>query len=169
MALKNNPLYTVHDDYFTSKEIWTSIQQFIPKDKIIWEAFYNVKSKSPEYLKELGFNVISKPVDFFENNLGDIVVSNPPYSRLLKKKILTRLKELNKPFILILPISTMANKYMSQLFKNDKELKIIIPNGRLQFTKLTKEGELKQTKNCAFNCIFICWKIDLLKDQINYL
>ena len=28
------------DEYMTTLETWKSIEEFIPKDKIIWEAFY---------------------------------------------------------------------------------------------------------------------------------
>jgi len=58
-----------HDDYMTPKYAWENIQKFIPKDKIIWEAFYG-DGKSGNYLKELGFNVIHEPFDFFENDVG---------------------------------------------------------------------------------------------------
>ena len=46
-------------------------------------------------LQSLGFKVVHECVDFFENNLGDIVVSNPPFSK--KAKVLERLVELQKP------------------------------------------------------------------------
>ena len=29
-----------HDDYMTPKLVWENIKHFIPKDKVIWEAFY---------------------------------------------------------------------------------------------------------------------------------
>jgi len=29
-----------HDDYMTPKSAWDNIKHFIPKDKVIWEAFY---------------------------------------------------------------------------------------------------------------------------------
>ncbi len=54
-----------HDDYMTPKYAWENIQYLIPKDKVIWEAFYG-GGKSGEYLKELGFDVIHDEVDFFE-------------------------------------------------------------------------------------------------------
>jgi len=82
----------------TPKYAWENIQHLIPKDKVIWEAFYG-GGKSGEYLKELGFDVIHDEVDFFENDLGDIIVSNPPFS--LSKAVIKRLFELDKPFIII--------------------------------------------------------------------
>ena len=91
-----------NDEYYTPKKAWEQIKQFIPKDKIIWEAFgTNPSIHSARYLRELGFNVITTDEDFFEEDKGDIVVSNPPYNKKekLKQKVLERLVSLNKPFI----------------------------------------------------------------------
>jgi len=120
-----------HDDYMTPKYAWENIKQFIPKDKVIWEAFYG-DGNSGNYLKELGFNVIHEPVDFYENNLGDIIVTNPPFSQ--SKTVMTRLKELDKPFIIIFPSQKINTSYMRQ-YKNCG-LQIIIPRKRIHFTKL---------------------------------
>ena len=68
------------DDYFTPRQAWQEIGSYLPKDKIIWEAFYNKDSLSPDYLRELGCSVVSEDVDFFQSNLAEIIISNPPYS-----------------------------------------------------------------------------------------
>ena len=52
-----------------------------PKDKVIWEAFYG-DGKSESYFKNSGFNVIHEPVDFFTNDLGEVIVTNPKKSKL---------------------------------------------------------------------------------------
>jgi len=142
------------DDYQTPKQVWESIREYIPKDKIIWEAFYG-DGKSGEYLKELGFNVIHEPIDFYDHNKGDIVVSNPPFSE--KQKILKRLKELDKPFILLMPASVLGTKLLHELFP---DIQIIIPNGRINYIK---NGT--QTKGVWFASFFYCWKINLKKDM----
>ena len=77
-----------------------------PNDEMIWEAFYG-DGKSGDYLTELGFNVIHDRIYFLENDMGDIVVTNPPCTK--KKKVFTRLKEFDKPFIIICP-SSMINR-----------------------------------------------------------
>ena len=90
----------------TPKSAWEEIHQLIPKGKVIWEAFYG-DGNSGTYLRELGFEeVIHEPINFFEHDLGDLVVSNPPFS--LKKQVLERLVSLDKPFILLMPIATLA-------------------------------------------------------------
>ncbi len=128
MATFNTKSFLKHDDYMTPKYVWENIKEFIPKDKVIWEAFYG-DGKSGEYLHELGVDVIHNDDDFFEHNNGDIVVSNPPFSKT--KEVLARLVALNKPFILILPSSKINTQYVRNLFKNqDDKLQIIIPKKR---------------------------------------
>lgn len=146
------------DEYNTSREMWESISQFIPKNKVIWEAFLlnNYTSKSMDYLTELGFDVVGSPeLDFFSTNLGDIIVSNPPYS--IKKKIFQRLSELDKPFILILPVSTITKQFVKKLHR--EKLQIIVPDKRMQFLK----GE-DQLKRCYFDTMYLCYKMKLEKD-----
>ena len=55
---------TKNDEYYTKKESWADIAQYLPRDKVIWECFYSHNSKSAIYLRELGFEVIFEPVDF---------------------------------------------------------------------------------------------------------
>ena len=146
------------DEYNTSREMWESISQFIPKDKVIWEAFLlnNYTSKSMDYLTELGHEVVGSPeLDFFSTNLGDIIVSNPPYS--IKKRIFERLAILDKPFIMILPVSTITKQYVKKI--NREKLQIIVPDKRMQFLK----GE-DQLKRCYFDTMYLCYKMNLEKD-----
>jgi hypothetical protein len=152
-----------HDDYMTPKSAWINIAHLIPKNKIIWEAFYG-DGKSGNYLKELGFSVIHKPVDFFKNNLGDILVSNPPFS--LKQKVFKRLKELDKPFIMICPSSTINTQYFRKLF-NNSSIQIIIPRHRINFVKLV-DGKIPDGwgDRCNFDCFYYCYKMNLHSDII---
>lgn len=164
MAGFHTDTFTIHDDYMTPKYVWEDIKNYIPANKILWEAFYG-DGKSGTYLQELGFDVIHEPIDFYNENRGDIIVSNPPFSSA--KEVLTRLKELNKPFILIMPSSKINTQYVRHLFKDsDTPLQIIIPKKRIQFTKLI-DGEVVELKNtCNFDCFYYCWKINLPKDIV---
>lgn len=161
MAGFHTKTFLKHDDYMTPKYAWENITDYIPKDKIIWEAFMG-DGKSGEYLREIGCKeVIHDYDDFFENNKGDIIISNPPFSK--SKEILNRLKELDKPFILILPCSKISTQYIRDNFKNtDTPLQIIIPRKRIQFIK---NGNELQNK-CNFDCFYYCYKMDLPRDII---
>ncbi len=161
MSNFDNKSFLKHDDYMTPKSAWEDIKQYIPNNKVIWEPFYG-DGKSGDYLYELGFNVIHNQEDFFKNNKGDIVVSNPPFSDY--KRILERLKELDKPFILILPSSKINTQYFRNLFCNDNDLQLIIPRKRIQFKKMVNGIVCSKTNSCNFDCFYYCWKMNLERD-----
>jgi hypothetical protein len=162
MATFQTKTFLKHDDYMTPKYAWEHIKQYIPENKVIWEAFYGDGS-SGEYLRELGFDVIHEPVDFFENDLGEIIVSNPPFSKV--KEIMKRLDILDKPFIIILPSSKINTSYFREW--KDKNIQIIIPRKRIHFNKLVNGEKPDNWKNaCNFDCFYYCYKINLPKDII---
>lgn len=142
--------FRTHDDYMTPKSAWEAIRHLIPKDKVIWEPFYG-DGKSGEYLKELGFDVIHEPIDFYCEDRGDIIVSNPPFSDV--KQIVKRLKELNKPWILLMPVQKLSTKYFREAFLDEK-IQLVIPHERVDFTKI-ENGEVVNTKSkCPFDCYY---------------
>jgi hypothetical protein len=161
MAGFNTKTFTKHDDYMTPKHAWEAIQEYIPKDKVIWEAFYGDGS-SGEDLREMGYDVIHEPIDFFEEDRGDIIVSNPPFS--IAKQIMPRLLELDKPFILLMAAPKINTSYMRE-FK-DKKLQIMIPRRRINFIKMDADGNLTETKSCNFDCFYYCYKIGLPNDIV---
>lgn len=163
MAGFSTKTFIKHDDYMTPKYAWEDIKQYIPNGKI-WEAFYG-DGTSGQYLTELGFDVIHEERDFYDEPPEyDCLVSNPPFSQ--SKAIMKRLKELDKPFILILPSSKINTSYMRENFK-DKGLQIIIPKKRIHFKKLVDGKVPDKWKNaCNFDCFYYCYKIGLPKDIV---
>jgi hypothetical protein len=157
MAGFHTKTFQKHDDYMTPRSAWEAIKDYIPQDKIIWEPFYG-DGKSGQDLTDMGFNVIHEPIDFFDNNLGDIIVSNPPFS--LSKQIMNRLYEIDKPFILIFPSSKINTQYFRQW--REKGIQIIIPRKRIQFIK---NGNELQNK-CNFDCFYYCYKMNLPRDIV---
>ena len=165
MAGFHTKTFLKHDDYMTPNYVWDWIKQYIPNDKVIWEAFYG-DGKSGDYLTQLGFNVIHEEIYFFENDKGDIILSNPPFSK--KKEVFTRLKQLDKPFIMICPSSMINTKYIKQLFKDTADrLQIIIPNKRINFVKKVN-GVVPDNwgDRCNFDCFYYCYKMNLPRDII---
>ena len=165
MAGYETKTFSTHDDYMTPKSAWEQIKDLIPADKVIWEPFYG-DGKSGEYLRELGYDVIHNPnEDFFEHDKGDIIVSNPPFTK--KKDIFSRLIELDKPFIIISSQNLIFTQYFQNIMK-DKKLQLIVPRKRIQFIKISN-GEYIDTGNkCNFDCFYYCYKLGL-KNDINFL
>ena len=150
-----NKEYIGNDEFYTQEEDWKAIKEFIPLDKVIWAPFY-ADGKQKEYFKNMGIDIIHEKEDFFLNNKGNIVIDNPPFSK--KRKIIERLKELNKPFILIMPSEILTYKYIK---KFGDDLQIIIPKNRMNFLRPNKS-----LKKFNYDCIYFCWKMNLHKDII---
>tara|TARA_S200002703_G_scaffold144924_2_gene138923 strand:+ start:929 stop:1447 length:519 start_codon:yes stop_codon:yes gene_type:complete len=162
--LKDCSNFKVHDDFYTRKETWELITPFIPKDKLIYEfCLLNSNEQSKKYFQELGYKVIgNKNIDFLENNEEeekcDLLVSNIPFSTDIKIKILKKLAELDKPFIIIMNSLNLFSKYFKEIFKN-KKLNFIFPSIKIHYDKY-KDAKLQQTKNnTSFYSIFVTYKI----------
>jgi hypothetical protein len=146
------------DNYATDKYGWELIKDYIPTDKKIWSPFY-CDGKQKEYFADMGFDIIHNDEDFFENDKGDIIIDNPPFSKF--KEICIRLKELDKPFILVCPVRTLQLKHFQKHFK--EHLQIIIPFTRPTFTHLTNP---KKGYTPPFGVMYFCYKMNLEKDLI---
>ena len=156
--------FTQHDDYMTPRSAWVAIQHIIPKDKVLWEAFYG-NGQSMQYLQDLGYTVEGgENEDFFKHNKGDIIVSNPPFTII--PSILERLVVLDKPFILIMPSPKIFTQYFRKLFTT-RRIQIIVPRKRIQFEKIV-DGKKIESNKCNFDCFYFCYKINLERD-ITYL
>ena len=148
------------DNYATDKKGWEIIQDYIPKDKKIWSPFY-CDGKQKEYFEEMGYDIYHEDRDFFsyEPDDYDIIVDNAPFSKM--KEICMRLKELDKPFILVAFSKVILMKWFQRLFKDD--LQVIIPFSRPTFTHLTNP---KKGYTPPFGVQYYCYKMNLPKDLI---
>jgi len=159
------------DEYYTPKSAWEDIIPYLPKDKTYYEPFNNASNpqslKSKEFLIELGLTMLDKdPYDpetddnnfFSDTGEGwDICITNPPFS--IKQKVVKRLKDIDRAFILILPTATINTGYFKDLFRDG--LQIIIPKKRINFNYY-----LDNKKSCCFDCIYMCYNMNLEKDLI---
>ena len=147
------------DNYMTNAIEWERIKDYIPNDKQIWSPFYG-DGKQKEYFKEMGYDIIHEDEDFFSYTPEyDLIIDNPPFSKI--KDIFKRLKELDKPFILLCPNHTFQYKFFQRPFKD--HLQLIIPDKRTKFKHLTNSDI---GKNLPFDCYFFCYKMNLEKDLI---
>ena len=147
--------YKKDDDYETPLSAWEAIKTYLPLDKVAHDPFI-CNGRSIEYFKQLNIPHVEPEGDFFENDIiGDYVLSNPPFT--LKKEVLQRLVDIDKPFIMIMPSQTINAVYFRNIFKDRQDhLQIIIPRKRIQFIK---DGV--QTKGCSFECYYFCYKMNL--------
>jgi len=162
------------DEYYTPKWVFEMLAPFLPKDKIIWEAFGTVDQthiQSAEYLRELGFKVVQTKNDFFLENKGDVIVSNPPFSKL--KDIFIRLKELKKPFCLLVNNCVLHSNYFRAVFGGEEEninLQILYPP-KINYDIIddVEKGTLKVTTKCPFYSVFICYQMFLPTQGVTFM
>tara|TARA_R110000737_G_scaffold128854_1_gene161289 strand:- start:754 stop:1260 length:507 start_codon:yes stop_codon:yes gene_type:complete len=155
---------TKDDEFYTFGKDWKKIEQYIPKNKIVWEPFSNGAFEGVDYLKSITKELISNTGDFFDNEWpcgAEIVITNPPFS--IKKQVLQRLKELDKPFIMILPTLTLQTKYLKNIYGDD--IQVIMPTSKIFFYKWIN-GEKVHYDKLSYYCCYICYKMNLPKDFI---
>ena len=142
------------DNYTTNKENWEKIKHLIPKDKIIWSPFY-CDGKQKEYFEEMGYNIIHEDKDFFSYiPQYDICIDNPPFSKI--RDVLIKLKEIDKPFILVCPNHTFQYKFFQRPFKKHLQL----------FYYRLIDGEKKIYNKLSWYSCYICYKMNLPNDIV---
>ncbi len=147
------------DNYATDKKGWEIIEPYIPKDKKIWAPFY-CDGKQKEIFTDMGYDIIHEDRDFFSYTPEyDIIVDNPPFSKM--REVGIKLKELDKPFILISPSITILSKWFLLLFKD--HLQVITPLKRPTFTHYDTG---KKGYSPPFGTLYLCYKMKLEKDLI---
>ena len=154
-----------NDIYYTPKIIFENILHYLPRDKIYLDPFFGDGSNI-ENLKELGLNCIGYDIDYFdalENLNYDIILTNPAFSRHILTEFLYNLSALNKPFVIILPITKIFSKYFRNSFRQYKDIQIIIPSKRLSFDDPTKPNN---KSNPSFVCCYIAYRMNLPQDII---
>mgnify|MGYP003681621667 FL=1 len=173
---KDNPIYKVHNDYYTPKSAWEQIQHLIPKDNTIYEAFMlNSNGQSKKFLQELGYNVVGDTtINYLTNSLPkesyDLIISNPPFEKIIFSRRLTNLKYMcikklfdnDKPFIILLNATNLFSKWFKEL-SNGKEadIKFIIPSHVIKYDKYEKGGitRMKNGKSPSFKSVYITYKV----------
>ena len=150
-----------NDEYYTPLEAWRNILDYLLTDKVYLEPFYGDGS-GVDNLRTLGLEVVSEDVDFNEaidNFNYDLIITNPPFSTNIFKSFLKKLYEIDKPFIIIIPISKITTKYFQNYFKN--KIQIIIPSSRINFNSKDQD---RRKSNPSFASIYVAYKMELEND-----
>lgn len=125
------------DNLYTPYNAVIPLLKYIPRGITVWECCDFGNSKITELLKAHGCKVIStdKKENFFEykpyENF-DMIITNPPYS--LKDEFIKKCYEWNKPFCLLLPITSLEGKARGEMFRN-YGIEVLVLDGRVQFVK----------------------------------
>lgn len=143
------------DKYWTPKWAIENIIPIIPKDvKVIWECACGDKWIS-KVLEENGYKVISTDIDtgldFLTNEIKedyDLILTNPPFS--LKSNFLSRCYELNKPFLLLCPITILESKKRLKLYK-ENGVSFFMPPNRVNFISSYEEDKDKKSSAPFFS------------------
>lgn len=144
---KNDELYT--PDYAIKP-----LLKYLPKDKIIWECTDFGSSNITKLLKQHDYKVISTHKDNFDfltdipNFDFDIIITNPPYS--LKNEFLKKCYEYDKPFCLLLPLTSLEGIERGKMF-SEKGIDVLVLDRRCDF--------MDNKKSNWFNTSWFCYKV----------
>jgi hypothetical protein len=143
------------DNYDTPDAPLNLLYKYIPRDKCVWDPFFNTGQIRNYYIKNK-IKFIHDDRDAF-NYLPeyDILVSNPPFS--IKKDCFKLALQLGKPFAYLVPLDTIERQYWTEMFK-DKDFTLIIPKKRIKFTE--------SNMTCPFKLIWITYGFNLNKQII---
>jgi len=155
---------SINDVYYTKKETWEDILNYLDPNKVYLDPFYG-NGDNIQNLKELGLNCIGYDIDYFDaldNLTYDIILTNSPFSRNILIEFLYNLSAINKPFIIILPITKIFSKYFKLAFPQYKNIQLIIPKSRMSFI----DPNSNKKSNPSFCCAYITYKLNLPSDII---
>ena len=135
----------------------------------VWCPFDEADSAYVRLLKQEGYKVIYSHINNGQNFFTfepdepyDFIVSNPPFS--IKDQILKRLRELNKPFAILLPLPSLQGQ---KRFEYLIDCQALIFDKRIDFFK---NKETKETlKGVSFASIYVCKDIlpnDLIFEKL---
>lgn len=141
------------DELYTPRYAIEPLIKYLPKDKIIWECTDYGDSNITKVLRENNIKVINtskSQLNFLTDKPDfnfDIIITNPPYS--LKDDFIKRCYEYNKPFALLLPLTSLEGINRGKMFKN---------NG-IELLVFDKRVDFNGKASCWFNTSWFCYNI----------
>lgn len=154
------------DEYYSPQNTVDMIIPYVIKGgyKHIWCPFDKEESNFVKTFQKLGLKVtfghIETGQDFFEytNPQGEILVSNPPFSK--RDDIFKKLYEWDMPFAMIMNFNGLFDsKKRADIFKEHR-VELLVPRGRMKFCH--KDKGLLNSPN--FQSVYVC--NHLLENQI---
>lgn len=154
------------DELYTPPEAVGMLLPFIPKDcKVAWEATAIKGSNISAVLETNGFVMVNTHINDGVNFLSDapaftydILIDNPPYSK--KNQFLKRGFELGKPFMFLLPITTLEGALRHKMFR-EYEMQLLMPDKRFNFKP-------EKGSSAWFYTCWYTWQCNLPK-QLNFV
>lgn len=144
------------DEYYTPAYAVEPLLKYLPKEQTIWCPFDKEESQFVKVLSAAGYKVIHSHIDegkdFFSyepEESYNYIISNPPFS--CKDGVLKRLRELNKPYAMLLPLPTLQGQ---KRFPYIKDCEALIFDKRVQYFKDIEQTEV--SKSASFGSIYIC-------------
>jgi len=130
------------NDFQTPPIALSPLSPFLNKDWVIWECACG-KGNLSTALADWGHKVIATDIvdgkDFltWKPEKFDCIITNPPFS--LKQQFLERCYELQKPFALLLPLTTFETAKRQNLFK-ENGVEVILFDKRINFETPSGKG-----------------------------
>lgn len=149
-----------NDELYTPEYAIIPLLKYLPKNITIWECTDYGKSNITKVLKENGYKVITTYKNEFNflqdkpNFKFDMIITNPPYS--LKDDFIKKCYEYNKPFALLLPITSLEGVERGNYWRK-YGIDLLIFDRRVEY----------MNKSCYFNTSWFCYKI--LPKQLLFL
>jgi hypothetical protein len=115
------------DECYTPYYAVEPLLKYVPQDYVIWCPFDKEWSAYVRLFESKGYKVIYSHLeegqDFLQYEPAehyDIIISNPPYS--IKDAVVARLYQLQKPFMMLMPVSTIQGQKRFQYFMRGVQL-----------------------------------------------
>ena len=150
------------NDFQTPPESLEPLLPYLKKEWTIWECACG-KGNLVKELERLEYNIIGTDVltgqDFltYQPEKFDCIITNPPFS--IKQKFIERCYQLNKPFALLLPLTTFETAKRQELFKK-YGLEVIFFDKRINFETPSGKGS-----GSWFATMWLSWKLNIGKEM----
>tara|TARA_R110002050_G_scaffold104072_1_gene213380 strand:+ start:508 stop:942 length:435 start_codon:yes stop_codon:yes gene_type:complete len=135
----------------------------------------NSNGQSKKFLQELGYNVVGDTtINYLTDDLPkesyDLIVSNPPFEKIIFSRRHTNLKYMcikklfdnDKPFVILLNATNLFSKWFKELSNGKEEhINFIIPSNIIKYDKYAAGGmtKMKNGKSPSFKSIYITYKV----------